>query len=126
MCTPIIDVLASKHTHPLLSRMLSLSSLSVTHTHMYKLRLLLSLLVHVCTQITAALTSAYKDGFNRHIGLRCEAAPDGRTLLKEVRLCLAKGDFSRYNCRCGTRAHARSRAQRAWCCAWVSACLGRP
>jgi hypothetical protein len=55
------------------------------------------------TQISSVLGVFFGVAFNPHIGLRCapSAADPTRLELQEVRLCLSKKDFTRYNCRWG-------------------------
>ncbi|WIA17366.1 hypothetical protein OEZ85_014227 [Tetradesmus obliquus] len=50
--------------------------------------------------ITSALAASFGVAFNQHIGLRCapSAADASRLELQEVRLCLSRSGFSRYNC----------------------------
>jgi hypothetical protein len=52
-------------------------------------------------QISSVLSVFFGVAFNPHIGLRCapSAADPARLELQEVRLCLSKHDFTRYNCR---------------------------
>lgn len=71
-----------------------------------------SLLLHfglmlLSLQITSVLTASFGVSFNTHIGLRCgpAALDPNRLELQEVRLCLSKADFSRYNCRWAQQLH---------------------
>jgi hypothetical protein len=56
---------------------------------------------YVRLQISSVLSAFFGVAFNPHIGLRCgPAAADASKLeLQEVRLCLSRHDFTRYNCR---------------------------